>query len=226
MPRTQELAARSVLLPLQESQQPREHVGRTLSGSALIHVIPSWIGAATVWPTSCTHQKALLRSRVAQQENPMRPGFLRLLADKTDRVCGLVTTSIAIFLYLSARDLPFGTVSAPDSGFFPKILSVLLAVLGLAMLLRPTAGEHQHDGFTRRSWAVPLGAVALLAYAALLTRVGFVLTTILILFFLMTAFGRLRWTVALAASASAVIICYLGFTELGVPLPQGILTIF
>jgi hypothetical protein len=156
----------------------------------------------------------------------MHPGSLRLIADNTDRVCGIVATSIAIFLYLSARDLPFGTVSAPDSGFFPKILSVLLAVLGLAMMLRPTAGEHQHNRFTRRSWAVPLGAVVLLAYAALLNRVGFVLSTILVLFFLMTAYGRLRWIVALAASVSAVIICYLGFTELGVPLPQGILTIF
>jgi Tripartite tricarboxylate transporter TctB family len=156
----------------------------------------------------------------------MRPGSLRILADNADRVCGIVATSIAIFLYLNARDLPFGTVSAPDSGFFPKILSVLLAVLGLVMVLRPTTGEHQHETFTRRSWAVPLGAVVLFAYAALLNRVGFVLSTILILFFLMTGFGRLRWTVALAASASAVIICYLGFTELGVPLPQGILTIF
>jgi hypothetical protein len=156
----------------------------------------------------------------------MRPNSLRFLAENSDRICGIVATSVAIFLYLNATDLPFGTVSAPDAGFFPKSLSAILAVLGLGMTVQSRTERHQRAGFTLRSWAVPLAALVLLAYAALLNRVGFVLCTISVLFLLMTAFGRLRWIVAFAISVSAVTICYLGFTELGVLLPQGVLSIF
>ncbi len=156
----------------------------------------------------------------------MRPNSLRFLADNSDRVCGIVAAVTAVFLYLNATNLPFGTVGAPDSGFFPKSLSAILAILGLGMLLRPRSAKHERADFTLRSWAVPLAAIVLLAYAALLDKAGFVLSTITVLFLLMTAYGRLRWVVALAFSVSAVTVCYVGFTELGVPLPQGVLSIF
>jgi hypothetical protein len=155
----------------------------------------------------------------------MRPPF-RFLAGNFDRACGIVTTAIAAFLYLNTAELPFGTISAPDAGFFPKCLSAILVVLGLGMILRASFETRERAEFTTRSWAVPLAAVALIIYAALLNKVGFVLCTITILFFLMTTYGRLRWVVALAVSVSTVIVCYVGFTELGVPLPQGVLTIF
>jgi hypothetical protein len=101
-----------------------------------------------------------------------------------------------------------------------------MTVLGMGMMFRSRLGKNEHANFTARSWAVPLAAVVLLAYALLLNKVGFVLGTIAVLFLLMTAYGRLRWIVALGVSVSAVAICYFGFTELGVPLPQGILSIF
>jgi hypothetical protein len=156
---------------------------------------------------------------------PMRAP-LRFLADNSDRVCGIVTTSVAAFLYLNAAALPFGTIGAPDAGFFPKSLAAILIILGLGLILRASFETRERAEFTPRSWAVPLAAVALLMYAALLNKVGFILCTITILFLLMTAYGRLRWVVALAISVPAVIVCYIGFTELGVPLPQGVLTVF
>jgi hypothetical protein len=155
----------------------------------------------------------------------MRPP-LRFLTGNFDRVGGIVTTSIGVFLYLNTTRLPFGTISAPDAGFFPKCLSAILVILGLGMILRASFETRERAEFTPQSWAVPLAAVALIIYAALLNKVGFVLCTITLLFLLMTAYGRLRWVVALAISVSTVIACYIGFTELGVPLPQGLLTIF
>ncbi len=155
----------------------------------------------------------------------MRRNPFRLLAD-SDRACGVVAATTAIFLYISAANLPFGSVSAPDAGFFPKSLSAILAVLGLGLIFQPRPIPREPMDFNLRSWAVPVAALTLLAYAALLDRIGFVLSTTAVLFLLMTAYGRLRWIVALAVSASAVTVCYVGFTELGVPLPQGILSIF
>ncbi|SDT56164.1 tripartite tricarboxylate transporter TctB family protein [Bradyrhizobium canariense] len=156
----------------------------------------------------------------------MRADSLRFFSDNSDRICGIIATTVAIFLYLNAAGLPFGTMSAPDAGFFPKSLSAIMAVLGVGMMFRSRSGKQEHANFTLRSWAVPLAAVVLLAYALLLNKVGFVLSTIAVLFLLMTAYGRLCWIVALSVSVSAVAICYFGFTELGVPLPQGVLSIF
>jgi hypothetical protein len=155
----------------------------------------------------------------------MKSALLRRLSG-SDRACGAVATVAAIFLYFSSAGLPLGTLSAPDAGFFPKSLSAMLVVLGFWLMLQPHPATHTTPGFSTRSWAVPLAASSLLAYAGLLDKIGFVLCTVTILFFLMTAYGRLRWIVALAISLSAVAVCYMGFTELGVPLPQGVLTAF
>jgi hypothetical protein len=156
----------------------------------------------------------------------MRSNPLRLLVGNADFVGGIITIAVAGFLFLNARDLPFGTISAPDAGFFPKLLSAILAVAGLGLVARSTFEKEALPEFTARSWAVPIGAAALLLYAALIDRLGFVLCTVAIMFLLMTVYGRLRWAVSLAVSISAVAVCYFCFTELGVPLPQGVLTFF
>jgi hypothetical protein len=156
----------------------------------------------------------------------MRPNPLRPFASNADFVGGIVTVAIAGFLLLNAHDLPFGTISAPDAGFFPKLLSVILAVTGLGLMARSAFEQPAPPEFTLRSWAVPLGAAALLLYAALIDRLGFILCTVAIIFLLMTVYGRLRWAVSLVVSISAVAVCYLCFTELGVPLPPGVLNFF
>ena len=155
----------------------------------------------------------------------MRQNPIRSLASP-DRICGIAVTAVAVFLYKSAAGLPFGSLSAPDAGFFPKSLSVILALLGIGLLLKPQPTEQVHSTFSLRSSTVPIAAAALLAYAAFLDKIGFIIGTAALLFLLMTAYGRLRWVVALAVSVFAVTICYFGFTELGVPLPQGMLSMF
>jgi hypothetical protein len=183
---------------------------------------------AGAWPAFC-RTEAIVFNRYETTEDSMRSSPFRFifLAEHPDLIGGTIVTLVAVFLYLNASDLPLGTLSAPDAGFFPKSLSALLAVLGFAMMAQSWAAHNKRrPDFTSRSWAVPLAALVLIAYAALLDRIGFILCTISVLFLLMTAFGKLRWIVALAVSVSAVIVCYFGFTELGVPLPKGVLSIF
>src|ERR1700743_2644564 len=88
-----------------------------------------------------------------------------------DRLCGIAFTAVALFLYKSTAELPFGSLSAPDAGFFPRCLSALLALLGLGLILQPQPTDPAPSAFTMRSSAVPLAAIALLAYAALLNRI-------------------------------------------------------
>ncbi len=78
--------------------------------------------------------------------------------------------------------------------------------------------------FNMRSWNVPVTFGCFVLYGLILERVGFVICTAAILFAMMTLYGRIRWFVALAASVASVLIVYLGFVQLGVPLPAGLLS--
>jgi hypothetical protein len=140
-----------------------------------------------------------------------------------DRASGFVFSVIGAFLLLESSDLPIGSLNAPDAGFFPTILSVLLLAFGigvLAMSFRTPAAELD---FTPRSWSTAAAAGVLLLYAALLDRIGFLICTIIVLLLLTKVYGRLSWWVSLAVTLLTVVAAYVGFKQLGVPLPSGIL---
>lgn len=151
---------------------------------------------------------------------------LRFLKNHPDLAGGIVIAAVSVLLMGETSDLPFGTANAPDAGFFPKSLSAILFVIGLVMIVRSIRAAANPAEFTSRSWAVALGAVALFLYAAFVNKLGFILSTITILFLLMTLYGQLKWLLSLAIAVSAVAVCYIGFTELGVPLPRGLLGFF
>ncbi len=151
---------------------------------------------------------------------------LRFLKNHPDLAGGIVIVAVSLLLISEASDLPFGTANAPDAGFFPKALSAILFVIGLVMISRSIRAAASPAEFTSRSWAVAMGAIALFLYAAFVNKLGFILSTITILFLLMTLYGRLKWLLSLAIAVSAVTVCYVGFTELGVPLPRGLLGFF
>jgi len=80
--------------------------------------------------------------------------------------------------------------------------------------------------FTKRSWGVALAIALLFLYGVLLERVGFVISTVAILFLLMKVYGELGWKLSLLIAVPSVVVTYLGFLQLGVPLPAGPLAMF
>jgi hypothetical protein len=140
-----------------------------------------------------------------------------------DRLCGSVLIIAAGFAIFEASHLPFGTLRAPDAGFFPLCLSVLLLIASIAILLRSFTTASQPLQFGAHAWYVPVAAISFVLYAFTVQTVGFVISTIAALLLLMRGLGGMSWTRALLISVPAVAISYLGFLELGVPLPRGIL---
>ena len=140
-----------------------------------------------------------------------------------DRVSGLVLAGLALFAIYEARHLPFGSIWAPDAGFFPLTLSVLLLLVALIIVLMSFLTKPLQVEFTARSHYVAGAAVALVVYAFVLPTMGFVASTVSILLLLMRGFGQMSWTRALIITIPAVFLSYFGFLELGVPLPRGIL---
>jgi hypothetical protein len=147
----------------------------------------------------------------------------RSVFGNSDRISALFLMTVACIALFAAAGLPYGSIRAPDSGFFPRSLSALLLIFGAGIyvqsFLRPVESSHLDS----KSWRVLIAAVALCAYAITLPRVGFVVDTILIMLLMMRGFGAMSWTLASLIAVPSVVAAYVGFIELGVPLPSGIL---
>lgn len=141
-----------------------------------------------------------------------------------DLVSGIVVGLAGALCTVVAWRLPFGSLRAPDAGFFPISLSVLLTGIGLIIVGRALAGktgtpiefptEIQHVGLT---------IVMLLAFAATLERIGYVLGTSIVLLILTRFLGAMSWRRSALIVVPSVLVSYLAFRQLGVPLPAGVL---
>ena len=140
-----------------------------------------------------------------------------------DRISGAVIALLGLFLLYVASPLPVGKLNAPDAGFFPVILSIMLTGLGIILFANSFRSERSSLEMTPRTPSVAACAAVLLLYALLVNRIGFLICTLSVLLVLMRAYGGLSWRTSLLIGLPAVLAAYLGFNELGVPLPRGIL---
>jgi hypothetical protein len=141
-----------------------------------------------------------------------------------DRVSGVVLFLFALAVAWQSRLLPFGTINAPDSGFFPMSLAVTLALLsGLVILstwLPETAAAAMPSW--RGAGRVVAAVATLVAYVAVINWLGYLLATALVMLLLLRGVERVTWGVSLAVTVVSVVASYLLFRRLGVPLPPGI----
>lgn len=137
-----------------------------------------------------------------------------------DRLSGLIIMLIALIMLYEAMSLPFGSLRAPDSGFFPKSLSVLLLIFGGGIILR-SSGVAERAEFDSRSWLVAAAAAGFIVYALILPKAGFVLSTIGIMLLVMRGLSGMAWKQALPIAVLSVLASYFAFIQLGVPLPRG-----
>ena len=123
-----------------------------------------------------------------------------------------------------ASSLPFGTIRQPETGFFPTLVATALVLFAALAMARgedlPAAGYAAERGAPLRVWTV---IFAVGAYAALLSRAGFILCTAALVLALLRGVGRVSWAASLAIAVVASVCCYLLFTRLGMPLPAGLL---
>jgi len=139
----------------------------------------------------------------------------------SNRASGLLVCLIACFALFASRDLPYGSIGSPDSGFFPRSLSVLLLIFGASIAAASFGSRVEKVKLGAGILRVMVAAVALCAYALTLDVVGFVIGTILILLLMMRGFGEMSWKASSLIAVISVALTYAGFLQLGVPLPKG-----
>jgi hypothetical protein len=142
---------------------------------------------------------------------------------KVDRVLGLGALLVAIPVALAAWGFGLGTPKSPGAGFWPLLIALAMAGLGVSLLLRPGADATREAG--RPRWRkLALTLVTLAFYAVALEPLGYLPATFMLLLM------QLRWVEsrpwrgsAAVALVAAVVSLVLFRVLLKVPLPVGVI---
>jgi len=139
-----------------------------------------------------------------------------------DRVAGGALVLVGLIALWESRRFPLGTLHRPGPAYMPVVLAVLLIFFGIALaVLGARSGRFADVGWHEWRHAVAIfGACAFAAWG--LERLGYRLTTAVVLFFLLFVLerrgvvGAIVLTVTIAWGSF-----YLFDTLLRVPLPRG-----
>ncbi|HTF92140.1 MAG TPA: tripartite tricarboxylate transporter TctB family protein [Verrucomicrobiae bacterium] len=141
-----------------------------------------------------------------------------------------VLLALAGYIFLAAGTLPFGTMRVPQTAFFPKTLAVLLGIMSVILLARTLAGKEAVSGGEKietQGWIrIAVTLMTLAGFALALERLGFLLTTFLLMISLLRAIEAQKWRKVVVVALATALISYAIFSLLlGVPLPAGLLGI-
>jgi putative tricarboxylic transport membrane protein len=138
----------------------------------------------------------------------------------SDRVLGAVCVVASAAMAWTAQDYAAAISYEPvGPRAFPLLLATGLGLCGLWLVLRPTAGAEAFRGVPWKTTA--LCAAAVLIYALLFQRLGFVLATALMAVPVGMAFGG-SWKQSLTGGAALGLVLFLLFDRLfDVVLPTG-----
>lgn len=137
-----------------------------------------------------------------------------------DFVQGGLFAAIGVIALMMALDYPLGTPGRMGPGFFPVAISGLLALTGIAILVRARIGSSEVIRVTR--W-LPLAIVpaAIVLFGFTLDKLGLPLAVLLLCIGAATASVRfgLDWRALVGAVAFSVVCAILFITLLGLPIP-------
>jgi len=161
-----------------------------------------------------------------QKKTDDRAGKLK---NKTEIIGIAVWLLIAAFVMISSWHLGLGEYENPGPGFFPFWSALLLGVLSLTMVGKiylhndAAAIGGKVDLWKDLNWGKNTVIIAaLFAYCLVLTKLGYLLST-MALMMLMFYVGRMKPWAVIAGSMLAVLLSYfIFFYGLKTPLPRGI----
>jgi putative tricarboxylic transport membrane protein len=133
--------------------------------------------------------------------------------------------ALGILVCYGASRLGLGRVTEPGSGFiffWSGLILVFLSLLDFAHSLRST--EEMVQERAKMDWVkIALVILSLMLYAFFLERLGFVVTTFVLLSFLLGWIERTRWTRSLGIASAAALGSFAIFELwLKIRLPKGI----
>ncbi|WP_439357223.1 tripartite tricarboxylate transporter TctB family protein [Bradyrhizobium sp. DASA03007] len=134
---------------------------------------------------------------------------------------GALFLAFAIFFFVMALNYPAGTAARMGPGYFPRLLAIVLAAIGLAVMLGAVLRTAERQRL--RSWDIKglawvTGSVVL--FALLLFPIGLIGALLALIVVSSRASPEFAWKGALANAAVLITLCLLVFVYgLGLQLP-------
>jgi putative tricarboxylic transport membrane protein len=148
--------------------------------------------------------------------------------DRRHLISGLFWLAISIFVCIMAIKLGVGTFSSPGSGFLFFWSSLILGALSVILITKSILGKREAkllliDLWKGLKWGkAVLAIITLFLYALILTKLGFILTTF-VLMILLFGIGKLKYWVTIISAFFTVMLSYIIFHFLlQIQFPRGI----
>ncbi len=140
-----------------------------------------------------------------------------------DRFLGWGALVLALPVAAASWGFGLGSPKSPGAGFWPLVIAVTMAGLGLSLILHPTPNAPKAGGGSRwGKFAISLGT--LLFFVVALEPLGYLLSTAVVLFVQFRWVEGRTWLSTTITSASAAVITLILFRVLlKVTLPLGII---
>lgn len=143
-----------------------------------------------------------------------------------DRVVGIVAAVLGVVLMLFTFRLGIGTFKLPGAGAWPFLLSICLFLLGSWLFFHPDASNQAVVAQHPRWGKFALALVTIFAYALLLSPLGYLVGTFLLLLVQVHWVEGHNWRVSLTTALIGAVVSFAVFGFwLKVPLPSGVIPI-
>lgn len=149
-----------------------------------------------------------------------------------DLISGIFTAVLSIVIFVASGFIKQRDNSGVGADFVPRLVSVFVLVLSILLILRGIKAAREHGPIQKEAIAPTYGIMAasfilMVIYVALLSSVGFILTTIVYLFLqilLVSKKEQVHYIKFAAISILSAVGIYLLFVHaFGIMIPAGIL---
>ena len=130
------------------------------------------------------------------------------IRDRRAFVAGAFFVTVAVFFYAVALGYAPGTTARMGPGYFPRLLSMVLAAIGLLVMagaMRPKAEMVRLRAWDVRGLLWVTGSVMLFAF--LLHPLGFVISLFVLIIVSSKASPEFTWKGALANATVLIVLC-------------------
>jgi putative tricarboxylic transport membrane protein len=143
---------------------------------------------------------------------------------KADRWIGFLFALFSLYVCVESVRLGLGTYQQPGAGFVPFCAGVILGVLSLALIFL----AFVRDAKKAETWHNPdrilMVFLAILGFTLLLEWLGFILSALLLIWFLLKVVERRGWSFSVGVALLVAGASYVVFDVwLRAQLPAGIL---
>ena len=143
------------------------------------------------------------------------------IRNQKDFWSGLMFGAFGLFFSGFGSQYTFGTGARMGPGYFPTVLGILLAIIGIVialMALSPKAEEQKIDPFSWATIFLILGSVVV--FGLLLTRMGLVISLISVIVMSSYASHEFGWRATLLNTIVLLALCLFVFVyALGLQFP-------